>query len=812
MPALPQDLRYGFRMLVKNPGFTIVVVLLLAVGIGANTAIFSAANEAFLRAAPQVADPSRVVALGRTLDGRTFEGFGHLQFQRYSSETRAFSGLAGYGGAAMLWHTTNGTQRVRTVLVTGDYFGVLGIRMVAGRGFTPDEDRVPGGTPVAVVSHSFWQNFLAADPNIIGKSVRLNTTSFTLVGVAPEGFRGVALGQEADLWIPLMMEGATGTLFPTLNSDFFHNLSVVGRLREGVGRKEAAAEMAVLASRIEEPEPKTKQQAQVRLASDIRLTDPDMRKEAVRILALLAGIVGSVLLIVCANVANLLLARATIRRKEISVRLALGATRLRLLRQLLTESALLSLLGCAAGLPVSWAVLELLRAYVGRDFAPALDIRVLGFSLGLSLLTGLAFGLLPALQACRTDLVPALKEGAQGGYRRPYLRDLLVIGQISLSLMLLMGAGLFLQTLRHAMNSDLGFQPRNLWVLRAELGLAGYNAESGSRFSRELAERVAAMPGVVSVGRATTLPRRGNWFWGPNEIYLEGREPAPGQPGTQVEHNEVSPGYLATLGISLIAGRDFQTTDTPNAPGVAIINEAMARACWPNENPLGKRFRVVQFMGLSAYREVVGVMRNSRTFFLGAEPVPEVYTSLDQNPATDTVLIARTRGDSATSIAAAKRAVNELDPGLPPVGIRTFAGEMSEAFQQERMDASFSALFGALALVLAVVGLYSTLAYVVARRTREIGIRMALGAQRSRMVALILGRGMGVTLIGIVTGGAASLAMTRLVRSRLYGVTPTDPVTFALVALVLAAAALTACYFPARKASKVDPQVALRCE
>lgn len=807
-----QDVRYCSRLLAKHPGFTTVAVLTLAVGIGANIAIFSVINAVFLRRVPAVTESERLVVLGRTLVGQEFRGFGHITFERYREGARSFDGLAAHRGANVIWRDGDQTTVLQARLVTGGYFSVLGVPIARGRSFLPEEHLTPGTHPVVILSHSFWEIRWDGDPAVIGRDIRLNDTRFTIVGVAADGFRGLELGDAVDIWLPLMMEAEARPAFPVLNSDFFSSLSVIGRLKPGVSREEAQAELAVLAARIEEPDGKTGRPWRVALTPHLRLPDPGWRAEAVSALTLLATVTLLVLLIACANLGSLLLARAVTRRREIAVRLALGAWRLRVVRQVLTESLVLAGLGVLAGLVVSRWLIAFLRAHIGSALDLGVDGTVMLFAISLATLTALLFGSAPAFHATRGEPVADLKNQRTTSEPYPRLSRLLVAGQVAVTFVLLAGAGLFARTLQKATYVEFGFDTENLLVVRPDLELAGYSVERGREFYRRLAGRIEALPGVESVSRAGALPRYGNWLWGEREIVLDGSEASPAGNRVQVEHNEVAPRYFETLGIRHVRGRDFTVQDDASVPRVGLINEVMWRQLWPGEEAVGKRLRFVEFLGLSDPIEIIGVVRDSRTLVLDDRIHPEIYVPLEQTRTLNTFVLARVANGSSGVAAAIEEEVSRLDPTLPGVAVETLAERLADGLSDQRLYAELTGLLGSLALLLAMIGLHGTLAYTVSQRSRDMGIRMALGARRGAVSWMVVREGMALAGAGIAAGLLSSFALTGLIENRLYGVTPTDPLTFVAASLVLMSTALLACWAPARRATRVDPIAALRSE
>ena len=807
-----RDIRHGVRMLAKRPGFTAVVVITVALGIGANAAIFSAVNEVFLRTVPAVADPDRLVVLFRTSPGRDFEGFGHLTYLEYRTQVRSFSGLAASRGARLLWRDGQETRVLEAKLVTGDYFSVLGVPIAAGRGFTPEEDRTPGTHPVAVISHDLWKRAFGLDRGVIGRSVHLNDTEFTVVGVAGEGFCGLEVGDAVDIWLPLMMEAEARPMFPVLNDDFFSSLQVVGRLRPGVSRRAAEAELAVVALQIERPIGEARLPRRVALTPHIRLPDPAWRTDALSALALLSSLTGLLLLVVCANLASLLLARSATRRQEMVVRIAVGAGRARIIRQYFNELLVLAAAGAVAGLVVSHWITRLIQARVGEELDLGIDRNVLLFVALLAVVTAALVGLAPAFHASRGDVATELKGQRTATRRRSWLLDGLVAGQVAAALVLLTGAGLFVRTLQKASAVQVGYETEHLYLVAPDLELAGYSDDGARDFYRRLRERLEALPGVEAVSRASAVARYGNWFWGSRQIVLEGGEGRSVGARVDVEYNEVAPGYFETVGLPLARGREFTAQDDASAPLVAVVNETMARQLWPLENPLGKRVRFVKFMSLSDPVEIVGIVRDSHTIILDPRVHPEIYFPLEQSRRSNSTLLVRAADGSAGIAAGIRREVNRLDPALPPAEVETLSERLEAGISDRRLYAELAALLGGLALLLAAIGLYGTLALSVSQRTRDIGIRMALGAQRGAVLWWVVREGLAIAGVGMVVGLLGAFALTRFLASRLYGITPTDPLTLATSLLVLAAVAVLACWAPARRASAVDPVGALRYE
>lgn len=815
MSVLP-DLRSASALLRKAPGFSLGVILILALGLGAGIGVFSILNDVFLRPPGGVHGADRLVVLRRVLEADD-KGFSHLGFLACEQQASSFSRLLAYRDATALWRDGPAPVRLEAALVTEHFFTALGVRMAQGRDFLPEEHRTPGTHPVAIVSHRLWRSRFNSDPALVGRALRLGQTAFTVVGIAPAGFGSLelSLGGPPDLWLPLMMEGQVRAAFPTLNGDSSPTLRVIGQLRPGVDHRQAAAELAVVTGRIEKPEARTGRSRQIVLYPHLWFYRPAERAEAAAILALLHGIVGLVLVISCANVANLFLARTAGRRKEIAVRLALGASPGHLIRQLTAESLLLAALGVVPGLGIAWAVAGFFWNLTGLPVAPAgLDGRIAAFAVGLAALVGVACGLLPAWRAVRRDPSADLKAGAgQSAPTRSRLRTTLLLSQVAASLMLLHGAGLFVRTLQNLSAIDFGFPVESLLVVRPDLSLAEYSTGQAVRLHQQLGTRLAALPGVQSVTRAAQLPRRNNGiFWGTRRVVPEGRSSDPGGgAATVVEHNEVGPDYFATLGVALVRGREFAASDTPEAPGVVIVNETLAHRLWPGEDPLGRR---VQFAdsGLGPPLEVIGVARDLRTFFREEKPAPQIYHAIDQTRNTTAPFLVRAPGAGPETVAAIQREQHRVDPALPPATVESLPAVLADRHGDERIFARLAGLFGGAALALAAFGLYSVLACLVVQRTREIGVRLALGAQPSQVLRMVVRQGLSLTAAGIALGLAVDAVLLRVVAHRLHNVNVLDPLAVISSAAIVLGVALFASWLPARHAARVDPLVALRTE
>ncbi|MFL6274869.1 MAG: ABC transporter permease [Blastocatellia bacterium] len=818
MENLVKDIRFGLRMLVKNPGFTAVAVISLALGIGANAAIFSVIN-AFLLAPLPVAEPAQLVSLF-TIDQKNPGPLpvSHYNFLDYRDKTDVFDGLFAYNFAAVnLNHNAGEGRQLVAEVVTGNYFDVLGVKPLYGRTFLPDEDRTPGTHPVVVLGYGCWQRDFGGDQGLVGQTISLNRLNFTVVGITPKDFTGTDIGGSPDMWIPMMMHREVQpdlAMFYDARRGLAFN--VVGRLKPGVSLPQAQAAATALAGELERQYPQDNEGRSVRLVPLLQARiDPQGNGETVWMSALLMGVVGIVLLIACANVANLLLARATRRRREIAIRVAIGASRARLIRQMLTESLVLSMIGGAVGLLAAFWTKDIISSLVSFGGGPnasaiPLDGRVIFFTLAITLISGLLFGLAPALQASKADLVPTLKGDitvpvGQRGFRLN-LRKVLVVLQVALSLFALITAGLFVRSLQKAKAVSPGFITDNVVLMGFNLGREGYSEEQARQFHRLMLERVSALPGV----QAATIARdRPVSFGIARSVFLEGQEPAAGGRGVLVQTNDIGARYFETLGIPLVRGRDFAETDDEKAPPVVIINEVMAKRFWPDQDAVGKRFK---FFGDKDYRQVVGIAREVKVTSLTERPRPLVYMPLQQDYAPQVNLHVRAAGDMTQLIAALRGEIQSLDPKLSVLNVEAMSERVNQSLQGERTQATLFGAAGVLALLLAAVGLYGVMSYMVAQRTREIGIRMALGASRGNVMGLVLRQGAVMVSAGVVIGLGAAFGLTRLVASSLFGVTAVDPLTFAGTSLVLVLVSLAASYVPARRATKVDPIIALRSE
>ncbi len=807
-----RDLHYTLRTLRKNPGFTVVAVIALALGIGVNTSIFSLYNAVALRPIP-VRDPGRVVRLFQSHAGESGSGvFSYPKYVDYRDHSSVLSGLAAWSWASAVMGSGDRAENVKAMFVSGNYFDVLGADTAAGRTFVPEEDRTPGSHPVVVLSYAFWEQRFAHDPALVGRTILLNGYPFTVVGVLARNFVGTDV-EAPQIWLPIMM---TTTIAPergpgVLQDRKGHWLETIGRLKAGVSWMQARASMDVLARQLAQAYPEEKDSG-VTLAT-ATLLPPNVEEVSTPIALLAMAAVGLVLLIACANVANLLLARAMERQNEIGLRLSLGATRGRLVRQMLTESLVVSLLSGVAGLLLAAWSSSVLMKVLRPPFAGTLnfnvrpDLRVLGYAFAVSLATGIIFGLVPALHASKMGVNDLIKT-SRGLRRRTWASDLFVVAQVGLCVILLVSAGLLLRALGRAQTTDPGFDTKHVLAVSLDLRLRHYDPATAVAFERRVADRLRLAPNVTAVSLAATVPLGTDFM--ATGIAIEGREPKTGDPGLGASQNIVSPGFFEALGIPILRGRGFQNTDWNKGPEVAIINETMARRFWPGQEAIGKRLRVGESNG---YSEIVGVVKDTRSSFLWTADEPYVYSPVkaENKTAPDLKILVRVGGRVQPLMGEIPGIIRELDRDVQ-VSLKPMDENLEIWIWPSRAGAILAAAFGLLALTLAAVGIYGVVAYTVSRRTHEIGIHVALGAQRADVLRMVLGHGMALVAVGGGAGLAAGFAISRLLATFLYGLPAGDPVTFATVAAGLALVALIANYVPARRALRVDPMVALRYE
>jgi predicted permease len=813
-----QDMRYGARMLLKQPGFTLMAILTLALGIGANTTIFSVVNGALLRP-PVLGRPERLL---RILERSGGNFFSFSNYRDLAAGTPSFSTLAAHCSGQMILSRGDSMERVYGEFVTGNFFPALEARAALGRTFGTEADDATGANPVVVLSHGLWRRRFGADAEVVGKTITLNGEQFTVTGVMPEGFRGTwPIGITPELWVPLAL--------PQLHmgADFFRDrnresVNVFGRLKPEASPAQAQAEVSLIVGRLAKTYPARDPERNHELEG-ARLYPIDKLPELfMRVMPVFVGLVtviaGLLLLLVCANVANLLLSRALLRRQEVAIRLALGASRLRLIRQLLTESALLALSGGATGCLLAFWITSLLRSShpptpIPIEINAAVDGRVLVFTLAVSMLAGLLFGLAPAWHATKFDLVPMLKDHRRGAgvkAARFSLRNLLVVSQVMISLVLLICAGLFTRSLQNVNNVDPGFETERALTVPLNLEAIKYDETRGRLFYQQVIDQLQGAPGVRQVSLAEIIPLTDRIRGA--RIAVEGNDALAGDSQSFL-FNTVGPGYFETMGIPLLAGREFSQRDDEGAAPVVIINETMARRFWPGPQfALGRRIRLMEKDNVfSPYHEVVGVVKDIKYRSLSEKPREFFYVTALQNYRQQMALHVRTAGDPNLLRGEVRDRILALDKKLL-VEVATMRENMAMAFLPARVAARVLGLVGIFGLSLAVVGIYGVVSYAVSQRTGEIGLRMALGAESRDILRLIIGKGMALTLIGVGLGSALSLALARLLSRILIGVSAADPLTFIAVPLLLTAVAIFACWIPARRATKFDPMIALRRE
>ena len=833
-----QDVRYATRTLRKSPGFTAVAVLTLALGIGANTAIFSLMDQVLLQLLPVKHPEQLVLVAERGIRFGSSWGDNDISYPMYRDfrdGNQVFSGMFCRFPASISLGYGDRTERVPAELVSGSYFPVLGVTASIGRTLTPDDDRVPGGHPVAMLSYSFWQSRFSSDPSIVGKQIVANGYTFTVIGVAQAGFDGVELGYKSKVFVPMMMKAQmtprSGGPSGGLEDRSMNWATAFGRLKPGISIAQAKASLQPLMRNILEVEVQeptlqhfSNYDREQFLKNSVELLPGSqgwsgLREHMQTPLWVLAALSGAVLLLACANLANLLLARATTREREMAVRLAIGAGRRRVIRLLLVESLLLSVIGTAVGLGLAFlADRVLLATYFSGDSAgdfpisPVPDGRVLVFALGTMLLTALVFGLAPAIQSSQADIAPTLKDraGSAVGGKQVFLRKLLVSGQMALALLLLIGASLFLRTLANLENTGPGFSAEHLMAFSVDPSLNGYADDRTKDFFRRLTDDLQALPGVSSVG-LSTMPILQGYSW-TNPVIAEGYSADPGQEQPPIL-DEISPNLFTTLGVPIIAGRDFTRFDTRP---VALINESFARKYFAGRNPIGLRIGLVDDRTATPDAlklEVVGVVKDLKFENLrDPAPAQAYYPYWQGEKFRFMTFYLRTRLEPRQIMETVREQVRRLDPNLPLVDMRTIGEQIGLSLKTERLVASLSAVFGALATALAVIGLHGVMAYSVARRRREIGIRVALGALQSDVLWMVMRQVVVLSGAGLAVGALLAFALSSLIRSQLYGLQPHDPFTYVSAAVVLAAAACTAGFIPSWRASRVDPMVALRYE
>ncbi|HUI53883.1 MAG TPA: ABC transporter permease [Bryobacteraceae bacterium] len=813
MGRLRQDLVVAYRRLRSSPGFTLAAIITLALGIGANTAVFTVVNAIVFRPLP-VERPDQLVFLNLRSFKTEIPVQSYPNYLDFRDRNNVLSGLMGYRVAPVsLSRGAGNNARVWVYEVTGNYFGVLGVGAARGRVLGPDDDRTRSGHPVAVLNYTCWQSRFGADPDIAGRKIKLNGMDYTVVGVAPRGFTGTEAVYTPDLWVPLAMEPQIEPGNNWLDERDAQNLFVLGRLKPGVTMAQAEAALNGIAAELAREYPKDAAGIQIALSSP-GLFGSYLRGTVRAFAAVLMGVAGLVLLIACVNLASLLLARAADRRKETAIRLALGAGRGHLIRQLLTESMVLALVGGAAGvLLAKWltAMFAAWRPPIDVPVFPALavDAPVMIFATLASVVTGVLFGLAPALQSVRTALAPALKnEAVAERLRRFHLRDVLVAAQVAMSVVLLVGSVLVVRSLRHALSLNVGFEPRHAATVAFDLGIQGYDETRGREFQHRILDRVREMPGIESAAIIDGMPL--SLYWNNSTIMIEGKPVPRAMDAPLAAMFRVSQGYFHTARTPLVAGRDFDDNDRKGAPRVAIVNETFARQMLPGENPIGKRFRHDATRGV--WKEIVGVVADGKYRSLGEKPMFAVFEPIEEAYNSTTTVLARSPLPEDQVAGMLRRAVYELDPTISIYGAGSETSQLALVLFPAQIAATVLGAFGLLAVVLAATGVYGIMAYAVARRTREIGIRMALGAKPAQVIGVVLSHTALLLGIGGAAGLALALAAGRLFAQILYGVSARDPVTYAVAIALMMLVAVAACWFPARRAMTVDPVTALRTE
>ena len=813
METLIKDLHYGFRMLLKHPAFMTIAVIALGLGIGANTAIFSVVNAVLLRPLPY-SEPARLANVFESnLQRGTKRGaFCYPDFADLRDQNQVFESMSSYHDSDFILTGWGEPARLLGAIVNANLFSLLGATPIMGRSFLPDEDKPGDSGRVVILSHRLWKTRFNSDPDILNRPMVLGGKNYTVVGVMPEGFQFPVQNQPVELWTTVAVD-ASGEE-PVTSQRGAHYMEVIARLKPNLTEVQAQADLDVIGARLEQQYPDTNTNRGLVLVPALERVVGNVRPA----LLILLGAVGCVLLIACANVANLLLARATSRHREMAVRAALGASRARIVRQLLTESVLLSAAGGAFGLLVAlWGTPLLVKLSgddVPRSALIGIDGRVLAFTLLVSLGTGIAFGLVPALHSSKTDLTESLKEGGRGsteGANRNRVRGALVIAEVAIAVVLLVGAGLLIQSLRRLRQVNPGFDPHNVLTLALGLPEVKYSTEQQADFYRQLLSRIESLPGVRSASAVLPLPLSNDRIRITFET--EGR-PLPKGELPASEYRATGLNYFRTMGIPVLKGRDFTERDDKKSTAVIIINDAFAEKFFPVEDPIGTRIKP----GLSVdetkpvWREIVGVVGNVKHLSLGAEPDPEYYVPQSQMPFDSMIIVAKTEGDPRSLISAVQSEVRSLDKDLPTYNIKTLEEYVAASVAQPRFNTLLLGIFAGLALVLTAVGLYGVMSYTVTQRTHEIGIRMALGARQPDVLKMVVRQGMTLTIVGIGAGLIGAYFLTRVMASLLFGVSATDPITFIAISVVIAGVALGACFVPARRATKVDPMIALRYE
>jgi predicted permease len=819
MDAFWQDVRYGLRMLAKTPALTAMVVVTLGLGIGANTALFSVVNAILLRPLPVPQAQQIVVLANSHEENKDPHNISYLDFQDYRKNSDAFSDMSAFLLGFVGITTEGHAERAVISYVTSSYFSLLGIQPQYGRFILPGEGDQPGAAPVLVLGNAYWKRRFGGDPSAVGKIVAVNGQPFTVIGVVPENFHGTYTLVEMEAYLPIGMTSLDSSYKDTYTLRDSHDAHVFGRLKPGVSTQQAQASLAVIAAQLAKQYPATNKTNQMYVFPETSARpEANSAKQTPLLATVFMGLVVLVLLVACVNVANLLLARATVREKELAIRTALGAGRLRIMRQLLTESIVLAFLGGAMGaLTGIWAGRFLSAIHLPGDlpikFDFSLDWRVFLYIAALALATGVLVGLVPALRSARSSVYDTLREGGRapsGGGGSHRMRNALVVAQVAGSMLLLIAAGLFLRSLGNARNVDFGFRADHLLTMSMDPSQEGFNAERSKSFYRELERHVRALPGVQSASVSFSVPLGYN-----NQsayVHAEGQAVEPGQRGPDAGFNKVGSDYFETMRVPILHGRAVGEQDIEASPRVAVVNETLARRLWPDQDPLGKRF----FNNDQADKpmEVVGVSRDGKYGWMFEDPRSYYFVPMTQDFSTLHALEIRTLGPPENMRLTVEKEIRALDPNLPLYDVLTMEQSMQggNGLFLLNIGAAFAAALGGLGLVLALVGVYGVVAYASSQRTHEIGIRMALGAQRDDVLKMILRQGFGLVLAGIALGLLAAFGLSRFIANMLFNMKPADPLTFATVALFLAAVALIACFIPAQRATHVDPMIALRYE
>jgi predicted permease len=814
MTSFWQDVRYSLRMIAKAPGFALIAILTLALGIGANTTIFSWINSTLLNPIPGLASPSEVVSLSLGRGSDNPFPFTYPDYEAMRNGQQSFMGITAGNVTPMSLTGKGKPERVWGMVTSANYFDLLGVRPILGRGFLPTEDEKPGGAPVAVISYRMWQTHFGANPGVVGQTLEINQHPYTIVGVTPAVFQGSQTGLRSEIWIPIMMEGQLVPQGDLIHDHHYFWLFVLGRLKPGVKPEQAQEEMTVLLKREVKNYPEEHRGHDSVTVYPLWRSPFGANQFLSTLLPMLMTIAGLVLLLACANVANLMLVRSVARRREIAIRMSLGASRWRLVRQLLVESLVLAVAGGAVALLITfWTAGTFMKFIPATDFPISLGIRVdravLLATFVISVFTGVIFGILPALRSSSEAPVAVLKEdtgSASGGLRKARLASGLVVAQISLSLLLLICAGLFIRSFMSAQQINPGFNSHNVLIASYDLFTAGYSEASGAGFDRQLVTKLEALPGIQSVALSSRVPL--GFGGGSTSVKPEGYV-IPANVSMETQVAIITPNYFKTMQIPIVKGRDFTPQDAKTSQRVVIVSETFVERYWPHQEAVGKQLNSDL---TNEWFTVVGVARNSKVNGLNEKPTPFLYLPLYQVYRATMIINARVTGDPLAFGKTVEKTIHELSADLVVFDVTTLELREQIASFGQRVAGTFVGAFGLLALVLAAVGIYGVTAYTTRQRTHEIGIRMALGASREDILRLVLGHGLRLTLLGVGLGLAVSFALTRYLGSLLLGVTSTDALTFSSVAILLCAVALFACFIPARRAMRVDPMVALRYE